>query len=69
MAILKIKDARNMDNKNRAEKLKELRMELIKSNVTANKSKSRTKEIKKAIARILSINAEQAKKPAMELNK
>ncbi len=69
MAVLKMKDVRSMDSKGRMEKLNELRMELIRSNVTANKSKSRTKEIKKAIARILSISTQQAKKPAKELKK
>lgn len=45
-----------MEKKNKEEenKLKELKMELIKKNVAANKSsKVRAKEIKKAIARIL----------------
>ena len=41
-----------MEEKN--EKLKELRLELIKKNVVANKaSKIKAKEIKKAIARLL----------------
>ncbi len=57
MAILKIKDIKNMTEKDREEKLKDLKLELIKRNVTANKSsKIKTKEIKKAIARILNKN-------------
>ncbi|MFH1500699.1 MAG: hypothetical protein ABIE22_02020 [archaeon] len=46
-----------MNEKEKQEKLKELRMELIKKNVAANKSsKIKAKEIKKAIARILTKN-------------
>ena len=56
MAVLKNKDIKALSVKDRQEKLKELKMELIKKNVTANKaSKVRAKEIKKAIARILTI--------------
>ena len=56
MAVLKLKDIKNMTEKDREEKLKELRFELIKKNVTANKSsKTKAKEIKKAIARILTL--------------
>jgi len=42
-----------MDKKTRESKLKDLKMELIKANVTANKTNAKTKEIKKAIARIM----------------
>ena len=56
MAVLKIKNIKNMNDKDRAAKLKELRTELIKKNVAANKaSKLKAKEIKKAIARILTL--------------
>ena len=56
MAVLKARDAWKMDAKERKERLKELRFELVKSNVTANKSRAKTKEIKRAIARLLTIN-------------
>ncbi|MCX6748290.1 MAG: 50S ribosomal protein L29 [Candidatus Pacearchaeota archaeon] len=57
MAILKMKDIKNMNPQEREEKLKDLKLELIKRNVTANKSsKIKTKEIKKALARILNKN-------------
>ena len=62
MAVLKSKEIAKMSQKDRKEKLKELELELIKSNVAANKTKSRTKEIKKAIARVLSINTVEANK-------
>jgi len=56
MAILKNKDIQKMEEKEIKSKLKELRMEIIKKNVTANKSsKIKTKEIKKAIARLLTL--------------
>ncbi len=56
MAILRSKDVAKMGDKEREEKLKDLRLELIKANVTANKTNAKTKEIKKAIARILTRN-------------
>ena len=38
------------------EKLRELRFELIKANVTANKAGAQTKGIKRAIARLLTFS-------------
>lgn len=51
MAVLRIRDIKNMKDDERKEKLKELKMELIKKNV--KESKLKAKEIKKAIARLL----------------
>ncbi|HIG51941.1 hypothetical protein CXT76_01965 [Candidatus Parvarchaeota archaeon] len=56
MAVLKNKEIIKMDEKTRTSKLKDLKMELIKANVSANKTNSKTKEIKRAIARILTFN-------------
>jgi len=57
MAVLKMKDIKSLSEKEREEKIKDLKLELIKRNVTANKSsKIKTKEIKKAIARMLNKN-------------
>lgn len=54
MAVLKFKDINKLRKEEKEEKLKELKLELIKKNVTANKaSKIKTKEIKKAIARLI----------------
>ena len=54
MAVLKNKDILKMSKEDRSSKLEELEMELIRKNVQANKSgKIKAKEIKKAIARIL----------------
>ena len=55
MAILKAKDIAKMSEKERQEKLKDLKMELIKNKVST-KSKLKAKEIKKAIARLLTFN-------------
>lgn len=51
---MKYKDIIKLNKQEREDKLKELRLELVKKNVAANKtSKIKTKEIKKAIARLL----------------
>ncbi|MBI2448675.1 50S ribosomal protein L29 [Candidatus Pacearchaeota archaeon] len=56
MALLKIKDIKNISEEERNEKLKELRLELIKKYSPAHKaSKTKAKEIKKAIARIITL--------------
>ena len=55
MAILRTKEVRSMNEKDRNEKLKELKFELTKSAVTANKANAKTQEIKRAIARILTL--------------
>jgi ribosomal protein L29 len=56
MALLKPKDIRKMNAKEREEKIKELQFALLKSYVEAAKgSTKQLKEIKKAIARILTI--------------
>jgi ribosomal protein L29 len=56
VAVLKTKDAKALDKKGRDEKLKDLRMELIKANVSAHKTNAKTKEIKRAIARLLTLD-------------
>ena len=54
MAILRKKEIKGMSEKERQEKLKELQLELIKKYVPANRAgKIKAKEIKKAVARIL----------------
>lgn len=51
MALLRYKDILKMTKEEKKEKLRELKLELIKAKVTANKTNAKTKEIKKAIAR------------------
>ena len=54
MAVLKMKDIKAMSKEDREKKLKELQIELIKSK-SGRENKIRPKEIKKAIARILTL--------------
>ncbi len=56
MALLKNKDVIKMNEKDRESKLKDLRFELVKSGVTANKASAKTKEIKRAISRLITFN-------------
>ena len=49
------------------EKLKELRMELVRASVAANRGTAKTKEIKRAISRLYTANARV--KNAKELEK
>jgi len=53
MAILKSKDIVKMPQSERESKLKELRLELVRAGVTANKATAKTKEIKRAISRLI----------------
>jgi len=54
MAILKSKEISRMSEKEKTEKLAELRMELIKANVSANKmGKIKIREIRRTIAKLL----------------
>lgn len=50
------KEIPKMSQEERKSKLLDLKIELTKSNVTANKSNAKTKEIKKSIARFLTFN-------------
>ena len=64
MVILRSKDIRRMTQKEREEKLRELRLELIKANVAANKTgKIKIKEIRKTIAKLLMFMAKAKAEP------
>ncbi len=52
---MKSKEIRNMSKNDREKRLKELRLELIKSRSGA-KAGNRTREIKRIIARIITLN-------------
>ena len=57
MATLKAKDIQRMSKEERERKIKELKFELVKSKVSASKTgSSKIREIKKIIARILTLN-------------
>jgi len=64
---MKFKDVQKLSKTDRAKKLKELKIELVKSKTgVAKQGSSRTREIRKIIARILTFNnAEKSE----ELNK
>jgi ribosomal protein L29 len=57
MAIIKMKDISKMNEKDIEEKIKELKMELIKNRVGTSKGgKIKTREIKRTIARLLTFS-------------
>jgi len=56
MALLRNSDITKMSKSERESKLKDLRLELVKANVTANKTNAKTKEIKRAISRLITFN-------------
>ena len=59
----KYKEVEKLDHKAREERLHELRIELIKKGVGVNKqNKGKNKEIKKAIARLLTVQNKQLDK-------
>ncbi len=63
MAILKYKDIIKMSDKERNEKMDELKLQLIKANIAGNKTNAKTKEIKRAVSRInTAINFNKSKK-------
>jgi ribosomal protein L29 len=53
MAILRAKDAMKLSQQDRVNKIKELKLELVRAQVSSHKANSKTKEIKRAISRIL----------------
>lgn len=57
MALLRYKDIVKMSADERNTKLTELKLELIKANVTANRTTAKTAEIKRAISRLNTFNA------------
>ena len=59
MALLKSKELKKMSKGERERKLKELRIELVKSKANPSKKGAKIKEIKKIIARILSLNTQK----------
>lgn len=56
MALIRANDIEKMPQKDKDEKLKELRLELVRAGVTANKTNAKTKEIKRAISRLITFS-------------
>jgi len=61
MTILKAKDIGKMTSVERKDKIKELKIELIKSKVGNKKAQLSTREIKKTIARLLTVEKLKSK--------
>ena len=64
-----MKDIAKMSDKDRERKMKELKMELTKSRSGNSKTGSKTKEIKKIIARILTLNKSTEDTSSKEIEK
>jgi len=56
MAIIKKQALIQLSHDERSVKIKDLKLELIKANVTAKKANSKTKEIKRTLARLYTFN-------------
>ena len=56
------KDIEKMSGKERMEKFKDLKMELVRANVSANRTSSKTKELKRAISRLLTMRINKTSK-------
>ncbi len=56
MTRLKAKEIKNLSKEEKEKKLKELKMELIKSKASSADKGLKTREIKRTIARILTLN-------------
>jgi len=68
MTTLKAKEIIKMSKEDREKKLKELRLELVRSKAAAAKGGgAKSKQIRKIIARILTINKSKDKKSEEEL--
>jgi len=66
MATIKMKEIEGMNKADLDKKLKELKLELVKSKVSASKTgTSKIKEIKKIIARIKTFNTSKSKMEAL----
>ncbi len=69
MALLKFNDVKKMNQNQIKEKLKELEFEITKSYVTANKTNAKTKEIKRAIARLKTYRFNKSTKGELKTKK
>jgi len=56
MAIIRKKELKGMNKEEMENKVNELKLELTKANVTANRATAKTKEIKRTIARLNTFN-------------
>ena len=68
MAVLRMGEILKMDKKARETKMNELRLELVRGQASSSRTPAKTKEIKKAIARLLTF-AQTEKSGRKHLNK
>lgn len=61
MAILRMKDIEKLGSNEIKEKLKDLKIELMKAALPANRTNAKTKEIKRAISRLITFSKSSAK--------
>lgn len=64
---MKFKELKNISKEERKNKLKELKLELAKSKTNPSKSGTKSKQIKKIIARILTLNKQDGNMSKMRL--
>lgn len=64
MAIIRAKEVVKMSQQERDSKLSELRLELVKGQVAAKKATAKTKELKRAVARLLTFKSTTKEVPA-----
>ena len=70
MAKMKFKDLEKMNKDERNKRMEEMKLELVKARTSAAKSgNSKAKEIKKIIARILTLNNKESKNSGVGKNK
>jgi len=70
MAIIRSKDMAKMNSQERLEKLDELKIELLKSKISNKKGGKRNiREIKKTVARLLTLNRIEEKQKTKEETK
>ena len=61
MAILRMNDIEKLGSKEIKEKLKDLKIELMKAALPAHRTNAKTKEIKRAISRLITFSKSSAK--------
>lgn len=54
--MVKASELKNLSKEMKEQKLKDLKLELVKSKTSNSKTSSKTKEIRKTIAKILTLN-------------
>jgi len=66
MATLKTKDIQKMNSDERTKKIEEMKFELVKAKASPTKSGSKAKNIRKIIAKILTINNQEKNSKEVE---